>query len=40
MCSFHGFPSPPERPHQLCLRKDMTFHGRFDIPAVDWGAQV
>jgi hypothetical protein len=40
MCSFHRFPSPPKRPHQFCLRKDMTFHGPVDILAVDWGTQV
>jgi hypothetical protein len=32
--------SPPERPHQFRVRKDMTFHGRIDILAMDWGAQV
>ena len=36
----HFSPSPPKRPHQFCLRQDMTFHRRVDILAVDWGAQV
>ncbi len=36
----HFSPSPPKRPHQFCLRQDMTFHGRVDILAVDWGVQV